>query len=351
MCSPIALVSSDKQRHRLTSVCLGVALLLTAALARTAQADSADIINQLVEVQNAMLQAAQQHLDGDVASAVGTLDGALAILQSVQTGLEDPALADELGKKVKAAQRKAKVTQKKVAKAQVIIQDGRKKARLKLNKLRAAAKSAFKAASKLGRPLVAELNPRSAGFHKPGKVVQFQLYAVGCNEDPVLEVANAGLSSAIDLNSVGYDPNTGIISLMMGEEQGGGRVTVTACGQSSTVLLYNYGRNNTTQGLPKGFPANLPNGTYAISYFASGVISIPETSLGTVEHQDAKAFAEEIVATTRQVVNAVSSIQGCGASVGYSPFNGTSFRATWSITCSVGEVSVSATVVFKIRKL
>src|SRR5207237_284692 len=81
------------------------------------------------------------------------------------------------------------------------------------------------------------------------------------------------------------------------------RVSGTACGRSSTRLLFNYGPK-AVNGLPPGFPANLPTGTYALSYAASGVVSIPETPLATLPNLGIHAFARAVVTAFQQVAAA-----------------------------------------------
>src|SRR5439155_400386 len=118
---------------------------------------------------------------------------------------------------------------------------------------------------------------------------------------------------------------------------GGARVTVTACGRSSTRLLFNYGPK-AVNGLPPGFPANLPTGTYALSYAASGVVSIPETPLATLPNLGIHAFARAVVTAFQQVAAAYASPE-CSITVRYSPFDGSSFTATFSVTCTVDGAS------------
>jgi hypothetical protein len=331
-------------------VTLAAMLLAFAAAPTAARADTGDLIDQLMGVQNAMLDAASQQLQGDVTSSVMTLDGALATLESLQADTADPALADELGKEVKALRRQINATTKRVVQARKILQTG-KKSNAKLNKLRAAGKAARKTAWKLGRPVVAEINARSAGFHKPGSHVLLQVHDAGCMETmDVPRFENGPFSSAI--SGLTYDATTGVIDVTMGDEEGGGRIIVSCGGREVSVLLYNYGsKQGGVQGLPEGFPTNLPTGTYALSYSAGGAISIPETSLGTVELADAKAFADQIVASFREVAGIVSGIPECTISTRYSSFDGSAFRATLTVRCSQNGASASVTIVFRIRRL
>jgi len=299
-----------------------------------------------------MIEAARLSHDGDAGQAITTIDGALAAIQSIRNSLTDPALADELGKKLKKVQKGVNQTEKKINRARTIIEKGRK-IKVQLKKLKVGAKSALKCASKVGRPVVGEINASSAGFHNPGQQVRFQIYnadGTPCLEPPVVEVANQPLSSAIDLNSVIVDEVSGVITLTMGEEQGGGSITVTACGRTDTVLVYNYGPK-VPAGLPDGFPTNLPTGNYRLTYSASGTgISIPETLIGTIELIDLKSFSKQLVNAFNTAVNSIS-VPGCSQRVNYSSYNGVSFTVTYSVTCTVGGQSATVTITFKIQKV
>ncbi len=335
-----------------TLLLIGV-FVFSGGLTRDAHAQTVgQILGQFQEVQNAMIQAALQSQGGEASEALTTIDGALAVIQSIRSSLADPAIADELGKKLKKVQGGLNGTEKKINRARVFVERGRK-VKVQLKELKVGAKSALKCASKLGRPVVGEIDAKSAGFHKPGQVVRFQIYnadGTPCLEQPVVEVANQPLSSAIDLNSVTVDEVSGVITLTMGQEQGGGSVTVTACGRTDTVLVYNYGPN-VPEGLPNGFPTNLPTGTYRLTYSASGTgISIPETLVGTLELTDLKSFSQQLVNAFNTAINSVS-VPGCSQRVSYSAYNGESFTVTYSVTCTVEEYSATVTIVFRIQKV
>jgi hypothetical protein len=216
--------------------------VLWCALAPRAAAGSPDMAAELTNVQNAMVLAASQDLDGDVTGAVSTLDGASAILDALRAALADPARAAARGVPRRALDERIAATGRQVSRAKRVIADERTRRRARLESLRAAAKAASRAVRKAGRPVVAGLSSRAAGFHGRGEVVRFRISAADgtpCREAPVVEVENQARSAPIDLDSVAVDERAGILSLRMSEQAGGGLVTVSACGRSGTVLVYN----------------------------------------------------------------------------------------------------------------
>jgi len=198
--------------------------------------------------------------------------------------------------------------------------------------------------------VLAETKPRSAGFHKPGQEVTFRVLGPDdgpCNETPIVTVENQYASSAVDLTTVVAHPD-GTVTMTMGAGAGGARVTATACGQTDSRLLFNYGPR--TSGRGRGIPGNLPEGLYALSFSASGYVDIPETQLGTFMNTDAAAFADYLRDAIRQAAGAYS-VPGCSSSTRYSQFNGESLTIRFRVTCSRGGVTASETMRFRVRKL
>jgi hypothetical protein len=327
---------------------LGGALLLPLMFPAGAGADAAEVRSQVQDVQNDMIIAAQQVRDGEIAAALGTIDGAAATLDAVAASLADPAAQAELGRTLRRIANAVRATDRKVAKARGAVESGRKQLRVKLSKLRVAAKSAMKTTQKLGAPVVAEINAATAGFHTPGTVVQFQI-SVPCAEPPVVTVENMALSAAIDLASVVVDDVTSVITLVMGSEEGGGRITVTACGHSGTVLVYNYGPEP-PKGFPRDFPLNLPAGTYLVTFSVSGVVDMPETPLTTLQLDDVFAFYDLLKSTLTGALDQMSGLP-CSAGTRFSPFDGESFTATISLRCSVAGQSYGVTARVRVERL
>jgi hypothetical protein len=330
---------------------LSGALLLPLFLPAVAGADVAEVRSLVQDVQNDMIVAAQQVGDGDLAGALATIDGAAATLAAVNVGLTDPAVQAELGRTLRRVEKAVGATVKKVAKARSTVEDGRKKLRTKLSKLRVAAKSAMKTVQKLGTSMLAEITDETAGFHTPGEQAQFQI-TLPCAETPTVTIENLTPSQAIDPVSVVVDAVTGVITFVMGNEEGAAHVTVTACGASVTVLVYNYGPEP-PPGFPRDFPLNLPPGMYLVTVSASGIVVIPETPIGTLQLDDVMAFYAQLEAALTGAFEQMSGLSGlpCSASTRFSPWDGDSFAANISLRCSVAGQSFGITARVRVEQI
>ena len=280
-------------------------------------------------------------LSQDTAAASASLADARGLLPQLVTLARDPAAAQELGPLARRLAGRLGALQRVLEHAQAALDSPVTRASRRMRVLRVAYSGSMRVAALAGKPILVETNSRTAGFHHPGDQVTFRVLGpdgAPCTETPTLVVENQFGATAVDLSSV-HQLADGTIALTMGDEAGGARVTVTACGRSSTRLLFNYGPK-AVNGLPPGFPANLPTGTYALSYAASGVVSI----LGI------HAFARAVVTAFQQVAAAYASPE-CSITVRYSPFDGSSFTATFSVTCTVDGASASETLVFRVRRI
>jgi hypothetical protein len=293
--------------------------------------------------------AVMQVMRADVSTASADLAAARALLDQLRTLSVDPAVRQALGPAGRRLVRSVRKMDGAVRRAQTAVDNPRIRERRKVHVLKKVYARGMKALALLGSPVLAEVNARSAGFHRPGQAVAFRILGPDggpCNETPTVTVENQYASSAVDLTTVVAGPD-GTVTMTMGAGAGGARVTVTACGQTSSRLLFNYGPR-TSGG--RGVPANLPEGLYALSFSASGYVSIPETSLGTLDNTDAQAFANTLRDVVRQAA-AAYDVPGCSSSTTYSRFNGESFTITFRVTCSNGAVTVSERLLFRVRKL
>ena len=94
--------------------------------------------------------------------------------------------------------------------------------------------------------------------------------------------------------------------------------------------------------LPEGFPTNVPTGTYVITCqmcSPAGCSSMPPYTLTNTE---TSVFANTIVSAL-QIASAGVWVPGCSQALSYTPFNGSSFTATLTVTCCDEEVCVTTT--------
>jgi len=333
--------------HRGAKVAIA-ALALSVLGARTSSAQAPALQSTVDAFLDQVGGAVMQVMRSDGSAASADMAAARVLLDQLRTLSVDPAARQALGP---AARRLVQLVRKMdgaVRRAQATVDNPRIRERRKVQVLKKVYARGMKALAVLGSPVLAEVNARSAGFHKPGQDVTFRVLGPDggpCNETPTVTVENQYASSAVDLTTVVAHPD-GTVTMTMGAGAGGARVTVTACGQTSSRLLFNYGPR--TRG--RGIPDDLPEGLYALSVSASGYVSIPETQLGTFSNTDAQAFANTLRDAVRQAA-AAYNVPGCSSSTRYSRFNGESFTITLRVTCSNVAVTVSETLVFRVRKL
>jgi hypothetical protein len=338
--------------HAIRRIAVVAALALAFFPARADAATVDDLKAAIRDAQNGLVQAAGALTPDDATAAGAALGTALGFLDAAGGMLEDPGIEAALGTSFARVGKALQKTGKKAAAAQAALADPAAPFKKRLSKLKAASKSALAAGLKLGKPVIGQIGGKNAGFHKPGDVVRFQIYAADgtpCLEAPEITVENAPLSSAVDTGSVSVDETTGIITLTMGTGRGGGSVSVTACGQTSTVLLYNYGPPS-IPGIPDGFPRDLPPGNYELVYSASGEVTIPPTSLGVFPLVDFKLFAKTLIQAFNQAVAATQPPGNCTQGVNYGSYAGNSFSITYTVTCTVDDVTSTQTTTFTVTK-
>lgn len=326
------------------------ALALTVLAARPTRAQAPALQSTIEGFLDQVGGVVMQVMRSDASTASADMAAARVLFDQLHTLAVDPAARQALGP---VAQRLVRLVRKMdgpVRRAQAAVDNPRVRERRKIRALKAAYARGMKALTALGSPVLAEVNARSAGFHKPGREVTFRILGPDggpCDETPTVTVENQYASSAVDLNTVVPHPN-GIVTMTTGAGAGGARVTVTACGQTSSRLLFNYGPR--TSGRGRGVLENLPEGLYELTVSASGYVDIPETSLGTFANTDAQAFASTLLDVIRQA-GAAYDVPGCSSSTRYSRFDGEAFRITFRVSCSNGAVTVSEKLVFRVRKL
>jgi hypothetical protein len=106
-----------------------------------------------------------------------------------------------------------------------------------------------------------------------------------------------------------------------------------------------------TSNLPKGFPTNLPTGTYSLTMrMCITGYGCTDNYIGTITNTDIYEFSK---ALTEALNQAASQCGGPGTSCAlrYSAFNGRSFTATYTITACSGGSCASSTIDFIISKV
>jgi len=344
---PHASVEAGYMRLRTASgALLAVALLVGTAGAQGNAALQAQIQTLIGQVGVAAAAALAQN---DQAAAANLAD-ARALLTQIIALADDPATVQDVGALARRLARKLAALQRLLGRTQTAVDNPAVHTNKRIRALKVAYARVTGVATLAGKPILVETNSRSAGFHRPGDVVTFRVLGPDggpCTEAPQVVVENQFGATAVDLASVHQEAD-GTLALTMGDQAGGAKVTVTACGQSSTRLLFNDGPKS-VPGLPTGFPAGLPQGSYVISFSASGAATIPETPLATIPNLGARAFAQALVKAFQGVAAAYAS-PDCSIAVHYSPFDGESFTATYSVTCTVDQATATETVVFRVRR-
>jgi hypothetical protein len=235
--------------------------------------------------------------------------------------------------------------QKKVQKVLTDVNDDAKKGSAVVKSIKAAIVAGDKLP--FPKPMLAELNAKTAGFHKPGEEVTFAVYT--STGEPCTDTIDIEIESPFGSGNVvqGWrDNGDGTFTLTMGSDAGGARVTATACGQTSSRLLYNYGPK-AVSGVPPGFPTNLEPGNYQMCY--SGPIS---GCIGPIPLTNLKAFAKIITGVIDSVMASLVVPPGCSAASWYTPAVNDSFSFSFTVTCCVPDAGCSTvTMTFTISRV
>ncbi len=325
---------------------LGLATMLVAFTFGAGRAEAktiGEVLAEFRQAQDGLLEAYSEFQAGDAAAASLTLQQAQAILDSVKADLVDPSVADVLGRKLQTALRKTGVFQERIRGAQEYVERGTAKASVLLGKVTSTWTFGQRTANLLGKPMLA-LNGTSAGFYTAGKRATFR-FAVpeGCTSPPVVTVENVFSARALDTANIVVDEARGLIHVPMGSEAGAGRVTVTACDVSETMLLCNKGN-----GLPAGFPTDLQPGRYRLSYSINGG---PSISAGTARLTNLKTFAKDLQRIVGGVVASIQLPGECTKSLAWHAATDTRFGYTFTVTCTVEGIVVSSTGTFVIERM
>jgi hypothetical protein len=293
---------------------------------------------------------------GDQTNAIADLNLALSYLSSVSTDITNSSVESALGKKYKtvvkevdSALKTANATINKALTA-VTGAQGKVEPAIETNhvaspityaqrkailaEIEAGAGSIVSAESPLGKPSIANKTAGSSGFYSPGAEAAFEIGALsGCDETPTVTVVTGlGFGYAVDTNTVDFDTANGTLKFKMGTEAGGASIEVSACGETNTILVYNFGETP-VPGVPIGFPTDIPAGTYEMEFSATGPFPIPLTKIPIpIKFTSLGAFYEKISAAFNAAIENTGPSQ-CSISLSYSPYVDGTFSFTWAAVC------------------
>jgi hypothetical protein len=206
----------------------------------------------------------------------------------------------------------------------------------------------------------------------PGASVTLTCNATDSDNDSLTYywLASTGrLSSASGATTTWTAPNVAAdysISCMVNDptyNMAFGQVTVTVKGNASTEDAGEDDAGVADSGgmdasaLPSGFPQNLPQGDYDLSYSmtmsVNGVAptTTGPTSVGSLVNQgDVNVFASSIMDGLNQAA-AQYTQQGCQSSTSSTPFDGTKFTCSLKIqNCNISGIAMSIEVIYTITK-
>lgn len=341
------------------------ALVAAMMLATPAPAQTNAVSDAIWASANQIVQAAVAAGGGDSATALSALDTAKSLLSQAQTALPSSGLSDKLVKKLG----KGIVAQdKKLVHLGSYFDNPKWTEKSAVSKLANAAKSLQKLANLAGKPLLEEVNARSAGFHKAGTVVTmaFAIPEGGCPPDdpPYLHYTET-VSGVVELFTPDYE--TGVLLVTLGTTRGAADVKLEGCGAppgGNTWEIYNYGAAPAPSAK---FPTNLPKGNYGLTYSWSiaditccsdplHCTTTPGSTYGPTTYPvsfplvNLKLFRSALETAFNAAVASVSE-PGCTQHVSYSPFSDDAFTVTYTVTCtSPGCTGGATTFSFTLQK-
>lgn len=268
--------------------------------ARAGTPTSADIIDGFESAQDNILNSALQYRLAAADNARTLLEATAAELQGIQTDLQDPTLAAQLGKNLKSLNTKITSCLKAVNAAEPWVDpDVGVKAQPStavLNKLFSTATMARTSEQVLTTPLLAGKGGGVQGApmiwatedpfnYKAGQYVHFKIYppgypdpAANFTSPPTINIQNSSIVTALDPTYQpdfrpfpvnGKPPRYYNLTLRMGPQEGAAHFELTYNGQTREKLVYNRGGPGAA-AQPFGYPTVLAKGNYQMSMSVTG---------------------------------------------------------------------------------
>lgn len=348
-----------------------VFLTMSAICPQRAQAvTSEDVMTKFDEAQANVVEAMYPYRWGKPAEARALLDSALASLNEIEAALQDPALAAEMGRKLRSLLSKTKLAKKAVGLVTGWV-DPATGTKVKpvpsvLSKLVTTAKAVKGAEEVVDKQvlsgdggaglsemmIVTEPFARKDFWDRPNQIVKYKLYPPGWptvtkfDSPPVVTIHNT-FGTVVRPDMMLWDPNTNILTLQMGPDEGVARFEVTYQGQTKRHLMSCRGPAGSA-ALPPGL-SGLEKGSYQMSISGSvtawvtgptGLIShtmdIPAGSYPTevVYLKNVKSFLNGMVKEANQIASAMLAANGVKGGIKLESVSDTGF--TISVSVSMG---------------
>ena len=365
-----------------------VFLALSAICPPWAQAATTEaVMMKFDEAQANVVEAMYPYRWGKPEEARALLENALASLTEIEGDLQDPSRAEAIGSKLSSLISKTKLAKKAVGLVTEWV-DPAEGARVKpvpsvLSKLVTTATAVKGAEEVVGKlmfsgdgsaglsemMIVTEPFSRKDFWDRPNQIVKYKLYPPGWptvtkfDTPPVVTIHNT-FGTVVRTDMMLWDPNTNILTLQMGPDEGVARFEVTYQGQTKKHLMSCMGPAGST-ALPPGI-GGLEKGSYEVTISgtvtawvigADGKVSdtmeIPAGSFPTkvVLLKNPKTFLNGMVKEANQIASEVLAAKGMKGGMALESVSDTGFTISVSVSMDMGSNGGSATIYITVRKI
>jgi len=372
----------------LIQMTFAVFLALCAVCTQRAEAVTAeDVMMKFDKAQADVVEAIYPYRWGRPGEARALLEDALALLNQIEVDLQDPTLAASLGSKRKSVLSKTKLAKKSVGLVTEWVDPAAgskaKPVPSVLSKLVVTAKAVKGAEEVVGKLLlsgdgsgglsemmiVTEPFARKDFWDRPNQTVKYKLYPPGWpavttfDTPPVVTIHNT-FGTVVREDVMLWDPNTNILTLQMGPDEGVAQFEVTYKGQTKKHLMSCRGPAGST-ALPPGI-GGLEKGSYEMSIsgtvtawvtgpdgLISQTIDIPAGSYPTevVILKNPKTFLNGMVKEANQIASAVLAENGMKGGMALESVSDTGFTISVSVSMGTPAQGGRATIYITVRKI
>jgi len=346
-----------------------------------------DVMMKFDNAQADVVESIYPYRWGRPDEARALLEDALALLNEIEVDLQNPSLAESFGSKRKSLLSKTKLAKKSVGVVTEWV-DPAVGSKVKpvssvLSKLVVTAKAVKGAEEVVGKRLlsgdgsaglaeimiVTEPFARKDFWDKPNQTVKYKLYPPGWptvtkfDTPPVVTIHNT-FGTVVRTDVMLWDPNTNILTLQMGPDEGVARFEVTYQGKTKKHLMSCRGPAGSTS-LPPGV-GGLEKGSYEMSI--SGTVTawvtgptgliyhtmdIPAGSYPTevVILKNPKTFLNSMVKEANQIASALLAENGVKGGMALESVSDTGFTISVSVSMGTPAQGGRATVYITVKKI